>query len=146
VKRAPDLPDHHSFRIIVKGGAAAALCIAPVLLRFVLLKSRDGGGLFVDFDDAAAVGLHDHRPVIHDSIPVAGLRVMLGRYLVIRYAIFGQHGADAHVLAEPERRVVLVHDIFAKPRPVLDTQNAADRASQKDARLFAGTCTALSAC
>jgi hypothetical protein len=38
----------------------------------------------------------------------------------------GQQRADPHLVAVPERRPVLRYDVFAKPRPLLDAEDAGD--------------------
>src|SRR5215470_19099923 len=83
--------------------------------------------LFDDFYDASTSRLHNHRPIVHDRVPVARPHMIFAGYRVKRNASLGQHGADAHLVAIREGGVVLAYDVFAKPRPLLDAQNAAHR-------------------
>src|SRR6266404_6599161 len=52
--------------------------------------------------------------------------MILAGYSVERYASWRQHRADAHIAFVPERRAVFTYDVFAKPGPLLDAQDAAD--------------------
>src|SRR5437879_3746541 len=52
--------------------------------------------------------------------------MILAGYRVERYASWRQHRADAYVTFIPERVALLAYDVFAKPRPLLDAQDAAD--------------------
>src|SRR5262249_16816332 len=82
--------------------------------------------LFDDLYDPTATRLDDHRPVVHDRIPVARRHMILAGHRVERYASHGQHLAHTHLAGVPECRTVLAYDVFAKPRALLDAQNAAD--------------------
>jgi hypothetical protein len=88
---------------------------------------RDLRFLLDNFHYAPGSWLHDHRTIVHDCISVTRPNVILARYRVKRYAS-GQQRADANLMAVPERRTVLVRDVFAKPRPLLDAEDAADGA------------------
>src|SRR5262249_42020685 len=53
--------------------------------------------------------------------------MILARYGVERYASRGQDRTDAHLVLVPEGGPVLAYHVFAKPRPLLDAQDAANR-------------------
>src|SRR5215468_4566798 len=50
--------------------------------------------LFNDFYDATSARLHDHRPVVHDRIPVARPHMILAGYRVERHTSLWEHRAD----------------------------------------------------
>src|SRR5262249_39557521 len=79
-----------------------------------------------DSHNATAARLNDHRRIIHDRIPIARPHMIRARYRIKRYPLLGQHRTDAHFAAIAERGAVLTYDVFAKARPLLDTQDAAD--------------------
>jgi hypothetical protein len=79
--------------------------------------------LFNDFFDAAGTRIHDHHSIIHNRISVTRPYMVLGRKLVERHAHLWQQHADAHLLTEPERLMVLMYDEFVKPRPLFDDQD-----------------------
>src|SRR4029077_392193 len=83
-----------------------------------------------DFYDATAAWLDNDGPIVHDGIPVAWPHMIFARYRVERYASRGQHLADTHLETVLERRMVLTDDVFAKPRPLLDAQDAAHGAGR----------------
>src|SRR5437899_3076341 len=52
--------------------------------------------------------------------------MILAGYRVERYASRRQHLADTHLADVPERGTVFTYDVFAKPGPLLDAEDAAD--------------------
>src|ERR1035441_8764030 len=65
--------------------------------------------------------------IVHVGVAVAHHVVLAGN-VIISDAIIRQHGTDAEFIGIAIGRMPLVHDIFAKARPIVDAKNAADRA------------------
>src|SRR5262245_58842943 len=52
--------------------------------------------------------------------------MVLARYRIERYGSRWEHLADTHLAAVPERGAMLTYHVFAKPRSLLDAEDASD--------------------
>src|SRR5215468_110282 len=91
------------------------------------LGSQRGSSLFDDFYDLTAARLDNHGQIVHDRIAVTQPHAILAGHRVKRY-VSGQHRAESHTARVPDRWTVLAYHVFAKLRPLLDAQDAADGA------------------
>jgi hypothetical protein len=88
--------------------------------------ARSEDYLFNNFYNSTAAWLHNHWPIVHDRVPIVRPHMVLARHCVERYASLRDHVADARLAAITERGMVLTYNVFAKPRPLFDAQDAAD--------------------
>src|SRR5664279_1900221 len=96
---------------------------------FIHVHSLQVTWLVDDLNDAARARINQHGMVVDVGVAVAG-DVIIGRYVVISDADFGQFRANAEFAVVAIGRMALAHDVFAKARTVLDAENAADRADR----------------
>jgi len=74
----------------VDAGPLLRACVAPEKPGSTEADpARDDMELFDDFYDASTSRLHDHRPIVHDRVPVARRHMILAGYRVKRYASRG---------------------------------------------------------
>src|SRR5436305_3054897 len=95
------------------------------------LASWTSPKLLDDFDNPVAARLDQDGTAVHHGVAVIA-RAIFGRHLVIGYAFFRQHRADADVLAVLVGWAPLLDDVAAKARTLLDAQhpgNPADHAA-----------------
>ena len=87
--------------------------------------------LFHDLDDAACRGLDEDGALVHHGIAVAA-HLVLRRHVVVTHAALGQNRADAHRLLVAVGLDVLVFDVGAEARPLVDPEDPPDGADSGD--------------
>ena len=101
--------------------------------------------LIDDLDDLARSRINQYSVIIHVRISVT-LDVVLSRNFIIRHAVGRQDRANSEV-AVVVRRMVLMRDIFMKPRARIDPENATncsrDRTHRAPDDCAYGTCVSV---
>ncbi len=84
--------------------------------------------LLDDLDDTAAMRFDQNRAAVYDGISMFS-NAVFRRHVVIGHALFRQDRADPDILAVLVRRTVLLDDIAAKARTLVDAENAVHAAN-----------------
>ena len=84
--------------------------------------------LFDNLDDAPRARLDQHRTIVDDGVAISWRSAVFRRNVVVGYAAFRQHDADAKVIVIAIGRPPLANHVFAKARAIVGTEDAADSA------------------
>jgi hypothetical protein len=79
--------------------------------------------LLDDFDNPVGTRVDQNRATVHDRVAIVPNAIFL-RHIIIGYALLRQNRANPDILAILIGRAVLLNDITAKARTLIDAENA----------------------